>query len=508
MNALSFVLLAPFAQERSAPGLEWNARNAEHLLNRAAFGAAPGEVERALAKTPAQVLDELLTKTPVAVEPFAYEVVHRPDPNAFKDPHAYFEACAERRRRERKVIAEYADWWVAKMVAGQDPLREKMVLFWHNHLVSSAVDVKSYVAMIRQNELFRREGLGSFRTLMHAIVRDPAMIVYLDNDQNVVGNPNENLAREIMELFALGIGNYTEQDIKEGARALTGWKTDDIATEAKFLPKLHDTEKKSILGRSGDFGADEFVDVLLDQPACPRFIAGKLLAYFEGTWPDEARHAEYAAYLKAQNYELAPFLRKLFLDPRFYRDEIRGQRIAGPVEYMVGCARRLAAPFPPQLLMLGAAQLGQRLFEPPNVKGWEGGEAWIRTSTLIGRGNMAGVLMGVVSPTEVIQEERFDGQSLMDDERVTAYRPKIDMRARVGSMAVGTDAALVDALADQLLPVPLTAESRAGLVAFLVAERQRLGVAEGKLLDAGEKTEDLLRRLAHLILSLPEAQLG
>jgi hypothetical protein len=507
MNTLLFALVVPIAQEPSA-GFEWNARNAEHLYNRAAFGARPEEIAQALERPPQALVDALLEGFTEEERLFPYEVIHRPDPKAFPDQKDYFEACAERRRRERKVIADYASWWVEGMVTSRDPLREKMVLFWHNHLVSSVADVKSYVAMIRQNELFRREALGNFSRLLHAIASDPAMMIYLDNDQNVVGNPNENLAREIMELFALGIGNYTEQDIKEGARALTGWKTDDIATQARFLPKLYDKGEKTILGKTGAFGADDFVDILLDQPACPRFIAFKLLRYFEGVEPEAARLSEYTSYLREQDYELAPFLRKLFLDPRFYRDEIVCQRIAGPVEFVVGCARRLGGEFPPKLLMLGAAHLGQRLFEPPNVKGWEEGEAWIRTSTFLGRGNVAGVLMGVAKPTAVIVEERFDGQALTDDEIVSGYAPRLDLTGTVRRLGAKADAEIVSRFADRLLPVPLTAPSQAVLVEFLAAERAQLGLADGQLLGAGAKTEDVLRRLAHLILSLPEAQLS
>jgi len=507
MNTLLLALLCPLAQE-AAPGVPWNARTVEHLYNRAGFGASPEEIARALEGTPEALVDALLAGFAEDERTFPYEVIHRPVLEDFPNQHDYFDACAERRRRERLVMADYAAWWVEAMVASHDPLREKMVVFWHNHLVSSAADVKSYVAMIRQNELFRREALGSFRRLLHAIVSDPAMMVYLDNDQNMVGNPNENLAREIMELFALGIGNYTEQDIKEGARALTGWKTDDIATEPHLLPKLHDTGEKTILGRKGNFDAGDLVDILLDQPACPRFIAFKLLRYLEGVEPEAARLAEYADFLKASDFEIAPFLRKLFLDPRFYREEIVGHRIAGPVEFVVGSARRLGASFPPKLLWLAAAHTGQRLFEPPNVKGWEEGEAWIRTSSLLGRGNVAGILLGITPPSEVIEEVRSDGLSLMDDSKVSGYVPEISMTALAQRLGARGEGELVDGLAEQLLAVPLSAASRTVLVEFLAGERGRLGLEEAKLLGAGEKTEDLLRRLAHLILSLPEAQLN
>ncbi|MCC7014335.1 MAG: DUF1800 domain-containing protein [Planctomycetes bacterium] len=544
----------PAAAEQRASAFEWGPRQAEHLFNRAGFGARPNEIGYALRMPHTDFVEQLLKGFAEGGDPFFVEPLARPARREFEgDEDAYRKALERYRREERALLVGYSGWWVDQMIDGKDPLREKMVLFWHGYFTSSARDVKSATAMVRQNELFHRHALGNFRELLRAIVRDPAMIEYLDNNQNRKGNPNENLAREIMELFTLGEGHYTEDDIKEGARALTGWRTNDDKTDAYFVSRQHDSGVKTILGRKGKFDADDFVDILLDQPACPRWIARRLLAYFEGAEPSEERLAEYAACLRAERFEVAPFLRKLFLDPRFYRDEILGERISSPVEYLVGTTRRLGVEVPAQLLWLAAGQLGQRLFDPPNVKGWEGGEAWITTSTLLARGNMAGMLIGVVKFEDVLKDESFDvgdgedsmmgGDAMSGDspsgaatgagtarpkrdakreakpdlgpemgalKRLTGefYYPRINLSARATRLGVSRDGALIEALCDELLPVPLSETSRIALLDFLRAERGALMLEDGKLLSAGAKAEDVLRRLAHLILSLPEAQLG
>jgi uncharacterized protein (DUF1800 family) len=565
--ALALVLgaFAPAAAGQSEPAAttaaasDWNARNVEHLFNRAGFGARPNEIGYALRIGRDEFVEQLFTGfTPEGPddEPFYIEHLDRPARRAYADEDSYRKALDEFRRSERSLLFGYAGWWVEQMLDARDPLRERMVLFWHGYFTSSVRDVRSVEAMARQNALFRRLALGNFRDLLRAAVRDPALIEYLDNNQNRRGNPNENLARELMELFTLGAGHYTEEDIKEGARALTGWRTNDERTESYFVPRLHDGGKKTILGRTGRFDADDFLDILLEQPACSRWLARKLLAHFEGVEPDEARLAEYAAVLREGKFEVAPFLRKLFEDPRFYRDDVVGERISSPIEYLVGTTRRLGIDVPPAMLWLGAGQLGQRLFDPPNVKGWEGGESWITTSSLLARGNMAGMLLGVVQLEDVLADEpleldepemepmsgemsgssgassrparkadaprKADGKA--NDKRAKPdlgpemsamrrlvgefYYPRIHLSARVARLGASTDAAIVDALADELLPSSLSAESRGALLDFLVLERAALKVPDGKLLDAGGQAEQVLRRLAHLILSLPEAQVG
>ncbi|HVS08814.1 MAG TPA: DUF1800 domain-containing protein [Planctomycetota bacterium] len=542
-----------------APGdpIEWNARAAEHLLNRAGFGARPAEIERAVRVGQAAFVEELLAGYGDD-EPFFLDPPERPAraEMAAMGPEARREAQGRYRRGQRELLFQFSGWWIAEMLEGRHPLRERMTLFWHGYFTSSFREVKNAAAMVRQNELYRRHALGRFDQLLREVVRDPAMLAYLDNDQNRKASPNENLARELMELFTLGEGNYTEQDVKEAARALTGWRARE-GEAAFFNRRQHDRGRKSVLGVIGNLDADGLVDVLLKQPACPRWVAGKLLAWFEGREPEEARLAEYAAFLKQSEWDLSAFLRKLFLDPQFYSEAVVGTRIAGPVEYLVGSCRRLGLEPPPQLVWLAAGQLGERLFDPPNVKGWEGGAAWVTTSSLLQRGNYAGMLLGVVKlenvlrpdpemASEMSMDEGDEGMDGMDEgpaeprertggeegdgpaaararARLQAaglgaelgglrrlgelYRPNLNLSARCLRAGAASDAAILATLCSELLAVELTAPSRAVLTKFLDGERASLGVADGKLLEQQPEAERLLRRIAHLILSLPEAQL-
>lgn len=557
----SFGLSRARAQEpapRAASGLEWNALHAEHLFNRAGFGARPNEIEFALRGSHEHFVEQLLTGFTAPADPLFIDLPEMPQRRDFESRDEFDRANDRFRREERRVLTSFAGWWIDQMIEGKHPLQERMVLFWHGYFTSSTRDVKRTGAMVAQNELFRRHALGNFAELVHAIVRDPAMLEYLDNNQNRKDSPNENLARELMELFTLGEGHYTEQDIKEGARALTGWRTTDDKAGSYFQARQHDAGEKTILGKTARFDADSFVDLLLEQPECPRWVARKLLVHFEGVEPEPKRLEEYAKFLRASNWELKPFFRKLFLDPRFYAKDVLAERISSPVEYLVGCTRRLGLTVPPQVIWLGAGQLGQRLFDPPSVKGWDGGEAWITTSTLLGRGNMAGMLIGVVKIEDVLREDpleiepddgaMMDGDTMGGDsmgsdvmsgggakpddkekggkraakrkvdlgpemgglQRFTNefYFPRINLTARMQRVGATRDTQIVDQLGSELLPVPLSEASRAALLEFLRIERSGLALEDGKLHTAGVKAEDTLRRLAHLILSLPEAQLG
>jgi uncharacterized protein (DUF1800 family) len=538
---------------KSAP--EWGPREAEHLLNRAAFGARPGEVARAVERGREATVEALIEGA--YTDPFFYEPPPRPtrEEMAAMDEDARRRARNEYRRRDRQLLASFAGWWVEEMIDGRDPLRERMTLFWHGYFTSSFRDVRDGVAMIEQNELLREHARGRFGDLLRAIVRDPAMLEYLDNNRNRKQRPNENFARELMELFTLGEGNYTERDVKEAARALTGW-VERPGIEPRMVRRLHDRGRKTILGRTGNFDADDLVDILLEQPACARWVTGKLMAYFEGRAPGEERLQGYAELLLASGYRIDRFLEQLLNDPEFYSEEVMGQRIAGPVEYLVGTARRLGVDPPGELLWLAAGQLGQRLLDPPNVKGWDGGRSWITTSTYLQRGNVAGMMLGVVSPRDVVAEDpALTLDSSMDDPAMEpvmegamegeprgnrpgpgaartgmqprrpsmtpemirmnrmigrGYRPGIHLTARCRRAGATLDTQVVDVLAEELLAVPLTPEGRITLQGFLQREREALGAPDGGLFEGEHAvaTEDLLRRLAHVTLSLPEAHLN
>jgi hypothetical protein len=443
------------------------------------------------------------------------------------------------------------------MIAGQSPLRERMTLFWHGFFTSDSNKVRLAGLMIDQNELLRRHALGNFGELLHAIVRDPAMLIYLDNISNTKDSPNENLARELMELFSLGEGNYTEEDIREVARALTGYGI-DRQREFVFNPRIHDYGIKTILGVEGRHHGRDVVDILLAQPACARWVAGSVITYLEGLAPDAERLDKYAEFLRDADYELGPMLEKLLLDPDFYRAEVVGARVSSPIDYLVGICRRLGVDVRGGIVVRGASMLGMRLFEPPNVKGWNEGAAWITTATLMNRANLAGVLLGTIKPVEMLADP-LDDMELTEEEMVSmetlgpefpldeammgegeemmatsagvereraarnqgnlmariarvlggsAYRPRISLGARLFRSGSRSDREIVDFMCTSLLAIETPLETRRMLMAALRTDREAQGLKPGDLVKKSITAEEVLRRLAHLILSLPEAQLG
>lgn len=534
--------LAPFA---SAGGeLEWNERAAEHLLSRAAFGARPDEIARAVERGPEATVDALLAGAGPVAEPFWVEPLARPTGSelALLPPDERGRAIGDFRRADERQMLEFAGWWIEEMLDGGHPLRERLTLFWHGHFTSSYRTVRSSVAMIRQNELLREHALGDVGALLHGLVRDPALNVYLDNDANRRGDPNENLARELLELFTLGVGHYDERDVHETARALTGWARH--GSELEFRGRRHDGGRKRILGRSGRFDADDLVELLLEQEACAEHLAGALLAWFEGVEPSPERRVRYAELLREEHYAVAPFLRRLFLDPDFYRSDVVGERVASPVDYLVGTCRRLGVRPPARLLALAAARLGERLFDPPNVAGWPGGESWITTSTYLGRGNVAGVLLGVLDVEQALAGGDADAAAVDEEAGMepgdgpgasgmqggmeppvvmragldregrhlrrlldAARRPRIHLTARLAARGARSDAELAAALCDELLAVRASDATLAAIAGLLAEERARLELGEGELLAAGGDAEPVLRRAAHVVLSAPEAHL-
>lgn len=534
-----------------ALGIVWDARAVEHLYSRAGFGASRREIDRGVKKGVSALVDELLNER-YEEDPFFYERMGIDDAERMRDleREERRKLIRERNRADRLQMQAFSAWWIDRMIEGHDPLRERMTLFWHGFFTSSYKEVGRSDEMIAQNDLFREHGLGSYRALVHGIVRDPAMLRYLDNDKNRKQAPNENLARELMELFTLGEGNYTEEDVKEAARALTGHRANrqgefDVRWRAK------DRGPKTILGVEGRHDAKTLVEILLDQPACARWVTTKLLTYFEGYPPTEERLASYAQTLRDADYELKPFLRRLFLDPYFYSDEIVGARVLSPIDFLIGTSRRLDIDAPPAFVGQAASVLGQRLFDPPSVKGWDEGETWITTSTLLQRGNFAGMMLGVVDLDDLLADAQGDMEpedSMMDADMMSeemageamssedselaqrsrqavraefagklrelqrfapgGWRPNINLSARCVRAGHETDVEIVDFLLDELLVGHARGSARDLMIEFLSTHREELGLADGALFESWVEAEKLLRRLSHLILSLPEAQLG
>jgi uncharacterized protein (DUF1800 family) len=360
--------------------------DARHLLARTSFAATPVEVEHYSTLTREQALDRLLS----ASRQQAATPLPAWAEGPFLSPRRLRTATAEERqalqRERREQGAELRAWWLTEMRRTSSPLTEKMTLFWHNHFVSSDQKVRSPQLMYRQNVLLRRHALGNFGTLLHEIARDPAMVIYLDNASNRKERPNENFAREVMELFTLGEGHYTENDIKEAARAFTGWGVDIERGEFVFRAALHDDGAKAVLGRDGNLNGEHVLDILLEHPRTSEYVVEKLWREFVSTTPDAAEVKRVAGVFKESGYDIRAALRALLTSDAFYAPQNRAALVKSPVELVVGTLRQFDFSGADMLpFALTTAQLGQNLFAPPNVKGWPGGEAWINSTTLLRR---------------------------------------------------------------------------------------------------------------------------
>lgn len=365
--------------------------DARYLLTRTGFGARPADVRMFAALSRAEAVERLLDDTSTAprVAPPAELLTWTP-PRQLREMQAMDEMARQQFQREQQQRAVLLRaWWLMEMLDASTPaaqLRERMTLFWHNHFVSSIQKVRSTKLMLEQNLLLRRDALGHFDDLLHAVAKDPAMIVYLDAATNRRGQPNENFAREVMELFTLGEGRYGERDIKEAARAYTGWSIDQDTGAYRWRPFAHDEDMKTVLGVSGRFDGDAVLDILLTRPETAPFIVRKLWREFVSPRPDEAAVARIAGDFRAARYDIRVALREIFLDPAFWATENRGSLVKSPVDFVVGAFHDLdIQPEDPRPLTGLLRQLGQDLFAPPNVRGWPGGDAWINSQTLLTR---------------------------------------------------------------------------------------------------------------------------
>ncbi|POA96747.1 DUF1800 domain-containing protein [Chromobacterium sinusclupearum] len=355
---------------------------ARHLLLRTGFGANPAQIAVFAPLSREAAVDKILAgaRTQAITPPpgWANEPFERPGQPGLSEEQ---KKALQQERNQHAV--ELRSWWLTEMRNTPSPLTEKMTLFWHNHFVSALDKVRSPQMMYQQNLLLRHYALGDFGQLLHAVARDPAMMRYLDTANNRKEQPNENFAREVMELFTLGEGHYTEQDIREAARAFTGWGLDH---DDQFIvrPRLRDTGDKLIFGQRGNFDGDDVVDLLLQQPQTSVFITNKLWRNFVSPTPDAAAVNKLAADFRRNHYQLKPLMRALLLTPQFWRSQ--GQLVKSPVELTVGTLVTFDLMPPDWRVIAGLnRQLEQDVFAPPNVKGWPGGEAWINSATLLTR---------------------------------------------------------------------------------------------------------------------------
>ncbi len=345
---------------------EWDEAAARHILARTLLGYNKQDVEFALSQT----LDNFVDN---------YMLADQPEP---AQPGYWVNDPTNENNTER--TRELIYWWYNLMLTQGYSLRERMVLFWHNHYVSEVSKVGLAQNMYWQNKLFRDFAMGNIKDLTKAITINPAMLIYLDGTRNRKGAPNENYARELMELFTLGIGNYTEVDIQEAARALTGWRVDGITpyfTESRF-----DEGTKSIFGQTGNFNHNDVVDIIFTQPAAAPYFCRELYREFMHVAVDETSVETMAEILRENNYELKPVLSTLLKSVMFHTNEVRGAKIKNPIELLIGTMRQFNVESPDYVYMRQvAAQIKQELFAPPNVSGWDGDKVWINTTTLPAR---------------------------------------------------------------------------------------------------------------------------
>ena len=350
----------------------WTRRDATHLLWRTQFGASAAEIEQATSDGLEKTLDRILIK--------------QQESETFEETAALLHQTAI----DSGDINQLKTWWLYRMTASANPLVEKMSLFWHNHFATSNVKVRSARHMAAQNDLIRSQAKGDFKALFRGMARDVAMLIWLDGNANKKRSPNENFAREVMELFSLGVGNYSEDDIKEAARAFSGWH---VRQEKFWFNRLqHDTSNKTVFGKTGNFDGENILTACLAHDACPRFLATKLLRQFVLPDPPKVAIDWLSASIRKNDFQMTPVLRDLFSSELFFSKEARHSLIKSPVQFVLGAYRALDVQ--PNLKSTAQiiAKLGQDLFQPPTVKGWEGGRLWITSATLLQRSNFAAAL--------------------------------------------------------------------------------------------------------------------
>jgi uncharacterized protein (DUF1800 family) len=353
-------------------------RAAAHLLRRAGFGGTPDEVRRYAALNADSAVAALLAIPPA---------------RTIASPPQVDVAEPLRKGEIRESVAGLQLWWLNRMLTTPAPLQEKMTLYFHGHFTSRATQRFPRITY-NQNTLFRANATGNLRELTKAVSKDAAMLVYLDGADNVASHPNENYARELMELFTLGVDNYTEDDVRESARAWTGWRVSRKTDTVAFEPRLHDDGRKTFLGRTGNFDGDDIVDIIFDQPQCARFFASSLLNWFVYNDPEPSLVDAVSKLLRQNNYELTPVLRTLLASNVFYSPRAYRALVKSPVEFVVGTHKTLGLPAITEAAVPALAQMGQRLYFPPSVAGWPGGQNWLTSGTMIARQNFLTRLLG------------------------------------------------------------------------------------------------------------------
>jgi len=567
------------------PASAWNADRAKHLLERAGFGGTPQEVERLARMRPAQAVKSLVRyqHTPDKFSPFQDSGSHDAglEPFAVSRPAATDLAKAtgqslgvkvkpDGNRKAQQVADRYlywlrasrlethrlGYWWANRMLTTPRPFQEKMTLFWHGHFATTEEKVRDYRKLQIQNELLRQHATGKFRDLMVAVAKDPAMLAFLDAGVNLKGAPNENFAREIMELFTMGVGNYSEQDIKEAARAFTGWNYQGL--NFVINPSQHDDGLKTVLNQTGRFNGEQVIDILLAQPVTAEYIAGKLYRYFVREDLSPALQQTLGKLLRDNRYDIAVFMETVLMSKDFHSDDSVATRIKPPVELVISTYKKMGLKAVPGIPDFNEQTelLGQKLFYPPNVAGWAHGRSWITPGLLLARGNV--IYDTVFPPIDFVAADRVPnglyqinpvadklaqgqdittatkpvgkdmGEMSMSNQgdrdedfntRLASYHAwrkaiekvkpierataQLNVSAMLRAAKCQTTDDAVAHLAQRFLSVKLSVDVQQRIAHMLA---QDLGTQQ--LSEADSYMEDALRNALHVILSLPVYQLG
>jgi len=481
---------------------QWDITKAAHLLNRAGFGGTPEQID-ALYKAGFEGAVHSLLNAPddsaqfprptdvAAVNFAAMREQYRMLPEADRK-----EKIKEVQKEQRAEMLELISWWLNRMAQTPNPAREKLTLFWHGHFATSVQKVKQSYFMWQQNETLRQYALGNFGWMTKAISRDPAMMVYLDTRESKKDHPNENFARELMELFTLGIGNYTEDDIQQAARAFTGYKINPLDSTFRFAQFQHDDGQKTFFGRTGNFGGDDIINMILQKPACAQFITRKLWTFYAYENPNPALVDALAASFRGYNFEIKPLMEEILRSEEFYSPAAVRMQIKSPVQWIVQTSKILETDIPQGIVVVNALrQLGQMPFAPPNVKGWDGGKAWITTSSLLFRYNLANFALnnGDLN-VQKIRKIAAVNKAMNGDGIEMENRRPVDLAKIAPPDLRGDPQKLVATLAFRLYQSPLNAHDARTFTDFLQQKNN----------DTSDQT---VRELLHLMMSTPQYQL-
>jgi uncharacterized protein (DUF1800 family) len=458
----------PYVPSDSDP---WDVPKVGHLLRRLTFGPTRSRMDAMLKMSPGEAIDSQLD--------------YDPD----KDP---YEGMLEQMEGlfNLRDVSQVQLWWLYRMLFSPQPAQEKVVLYWHNHFATSGSKVENGMFMHKQIEMFRAKGLGSFRDLLVAVAQDPAMLIWLDGKDNRRGKPNENFAREVMELFALGIGNYTEDDVKQLARAFTGWRLENSGNDYSvvFHSEQHDTEEMTIFGETGHFDCVSAIDLILKQPAAPKHLAQKMLRAFVHPHPTDEQIAHYGQRFLDNDWNVKTVLREMLTSKMFYSDWAYRSKIKSPAELVIGSAIAMGGKPNMSFLRESMAKMGQNVLFPPNVKGWDGEEAWINSNTVLVRFNYG---MTIATQRNPGGNEPMARQN--------------DLETPLKAMEIKTADQVVDAYARLFLDGKLQTGEREKLIDYM--NRDRNDQPKAWVLNH-ESVNSKVRDMIHVMMATPEYQLA